>query len=103
MTSHVGSGRDARTTPGAIAAAGTRGSAPRSRVASRNHRRVMLRIGLGLLLSRPFHELVIGGVIGLAALAGLARENQARTRARLAAWDKRQDLRYQRTAQARPA
>jgi len=103
MTSHGGSGRDARTTPGAITAAGTRGSAPRSRVASRNYRRVMFRIGLGLLLSRPFHELVIAGVIGLAALAGLARENQARTRARLAAWDKRQDLRYQRTAQARPA
>ena len=103
MTSHVGSGRDARTTPGAIAAAGTHGSAPRSRVASRKYRRVMFRIGLGLVLSRPFHEVVIAGVIGLAALAGLARENQARTRARLAAWDKRQNLRYERTVKARPA
>jgi hypothetical protein len=63
----------------------------------------MLRIGLGLLLSRPFHKQVIAGVIGLAALAGLARENQARTRARLAAWDKRQNLRYRRTVKARPA
>jgi hypothetical protein len=63
----------------------------------------MLRIGLGLLLSRPFHVQVIAGVIGLAALAGLVRENQARTRARLAAWDNRQNLRYQRTAKARPA
>jgi hypothetical protein len=91
------------TTRSASAAAGTRRSARRSRAASRNHRRVMLRIGLGLLLSRPFHELVIAAVIGLAALVGLARENQARTRARLGAWDKGQNLRYQRTAKARPA
>jgi hypothetical protein len=72
-------------------------------VASRKYRSVMFRIGLGLVLSRPFHEVVIAGVIGLAALAGLARENEARTRARLAAWDKRQNLRYQRTVKARPA
>jgi hypothetical protein len=63
----------------------------------------MLRIGLGLLLSRPFHELVITGVIGLVALAGLARENQALVLARLAAWNRRQDLRYQRTVKARQA
>ena len=103
MMSHVGSGRYARTTSGATIAAGIRGSARRSRAARRNHRGVLLRIGLGLLLSRPFHELVIAGVIGLAALAGLAGESQARSRARLAAWDKRQNLRYQRTAKARPA
>jgi type II secretory pathway pseudopilin PulG len=62
----------------------------------------MLRIGLGILRSRQFRELVIIGVIGAAALAGLARENQARARARVAAWDQRQHLRHQRTATARP-
>jgi predicted transporter len=60
-----------------------------------------LRIGLGcgasLLRSRRFHEQVIIGAIGLAALAALSRENQARTFTRLAAWDK------QRAAKARPA
>jgi hypothetical protein len=63
----------------------------------------MLSIGLGLVLSRRFGGRVIAGVIGLAALAGLARENQARTRARLGAWDKQQNLRHQRTAKIRPA
>jgi hypothetical protein len=63
----------------------------------------MLRIGLGLLGSRPFHKLVITAVIGLAALAGLARENQARTFVRVAAWDRQQNLRHQRTARTRPA
>jgi hypothetical protein len=63
----------------------------------------MLSIGLGLLLSRRFHVQVIAAVIGLAALAGLARENQARTRVRLGAWDKQQNLRHQRTAKIRPA
>jgi hypothetical protein len=56
----------------------------------------MLMIGLGFLRSRFIVELAIAGAVGLAALAGLARENQARTRARLAAWDKRQGLRYPR-------
>jgi hypothetical protein len=100
--SHIGSGREARTAPGTTTSAYPRGSARRARAASRSRRRVMLRIGFGLLLSRQFHELVIAGVIGLAALAGLARENQARARTRLAAWDKRQNLRYERTVKARP-
>jgi hypothetical protein len=34
--------------------------------------------------------------IGLAAAAALARENQARSLARLAAWDQRQNLRQSR-------
>jgi hypothetical protein len=37
-----------------------------------------------LLRNRHFHEQVSIGVIGLSALAGVARENQARGRARLA-------------------
>jgi hypothetical protein len=63
----------------------------------------MLRIGLGILRSRPFLKLVIAAVIGLAALVGLARENEARNRARMIAWDKAQKLRRQGTAKARPA
>jgi len=63
----------------------------------------MYRVGLGLLLSFPLHKLVITAVIGLAALAGLARENQARTVARVAAWDKAQNLRRQGAAKIRPA
>ena len=42
--------------------------------------------------SRHVHEQVIIGVIGLNALAGLARGNQARARARVAAWDKARRL-----------
>jgi hypothetical protein len=41
-----------------------------------------------LLPSRHVHGQVIIGVIRLSALAGLARENQDRAGARLAAWDK---------------
>jgi hypothetical protein len=63
----------------------------------------MLRIGLGLLRSRQLHEQVIFGIIGLAALAGIARENQARAVTRLAAWNQQQTLRLQRKTKARPA
>ena len=63
----------------------------------------MYRIGLGLLLSLPFHKLVITAVLGLAALVGLARENQVRTVARVAAWGKAQNLRRQSAAKVRPA
>ena len=87
MTSETGSGREAR----------------RSRAAGRNHRRVMLRIGFGFLLSPPVLELAITAVIGLAALIGLARENQARSVARMAAWDKAQTLRRQGAAKIRSA
>jgi hypothetical protein len=45
-----------------------------------------------LLRSRHFPGQAIIGVIGLSALAGLARGNQAGARARLAAWDKARRL-----------
>ena len=57
--------------------------------AARNHRVALLLIGLGFLRSRRVVEAVIIGVVGLAALAALARENQTRNRARMAAWLKR--------------
>jgi hypothetical protein len=67
----------------------------RPRASARTRRMVIFRVGLGLLLSRQFRELVLAGLIGLAALAGLAREGHARAWVRLAAWDKR----HQRTVQ----
>ncbi len=103
MTNEMGSGRDAGTARGAVAPAGTWRAARRSRAARRNHRWAVRRIWLGVLLSHPFRELVIAGVISVAALAGLARENQVRTLARLAAWEKQQILRQQRKAKIRPA
>jgi hypothetical protein len=63
----------------------------------------MLRIGLGLLRSRQLHAQLITGIIGLAALAGIARENQARAVTRLAAWNQQQTLRLQRKTKTRPA
>ena len=75
----------------------------RSRAVGRNHRRVLLRIGFGFLLSPPVVELGITAVIGLAALVGLARETQARSVARLAAWDKAQTLRREAAAKIRSA
>jgi hypothetical protein len=42
--------------------------------------------------SRRFLERAIVGAIGLAALASLARENQARALSRFIAWDKQRNL-----------
>lgn len=83
MTSETGSGRAAR----------------RSRAVHRNHRRAMLMIGFGFLLSRPVLEVAIAAVIALAALMGLGRESQARNSARFAAWDQAQALRRQMRSQ----
>ena len=47
---------------------------------------MMLYLVLSLLRDRRFRENAILGAITLGALAHVARENQARTRARLAAW-----------------
>ena len=55
------------------------------------------------MLSPPVIELAITAVIGLAALVGLARENQARSVARLSAWDKAQTLRREGAAKIRSA
>jgi hypothetical protein len=98
MTSEAGSGRGAM-----ISGRTERAARRRSRAASRNHRMVMLRIGFGFLTSPPVVELAITAVIGLAALVGLARENKARSVARLAAWDKAQTLRRQGAAKIRSA
>ena len=92
MASEAGSGRGAMI-PGRTERT--------SRAASRTHRMVMLRIGFGFLTSPPVVELAITAVIGLAALVGLGRENEARSVARLAAWDKAQTLRREGAAKTR--
>lgn len=53
------------------------------------------------LTSRRFMAQVITGAIALAAVAELLRENQARSLARLAAWDRKRHLRDQLASQAR--
>ena len=53
------------------------------------------------LASRRFMAQVITGAIALAAVAELLRENQARSVARLVAWDRKRHLRDQLASQAR--
>ena len=100
----MGSGRDAHSAPGATIPGGAGEPASRPGAASRKHRAVARGIELNaiahLLRSRGFRERVIVGGIVLLALRRLARENRSRAMARLAAWDKRQSVRNQRTARA---
>jgi hypothetical protein len=53
-----------------------------------------------ILRSRRFYERVGIVAVVLAALGKISQENQASTRARLAAWDKRQVQRVERKAKA---
>jgi hypothetical protein len=96
MTIEAGSGRNPGKEPGAVISARSARSARQPRAASRQHGVVWLRIGLAtivhVLRRRRFHEQVIICLIGLAALASLGRETQARVLARLAAWDKARRL-----------
>ena len=78
---------------------GSRQAARQSRAVHRNHRRAMLMIGFGFLLSPPVLEVAITAVIALAALLGLGRESEARNAARFAAWDQAQALRRQMRSQ----
>jgi hypothetical protein len=100
MTIAIGTGRGAYRARGTVIGPGPAVMARRSRLARRRQRRVWLRIGLGILRSRPFHERVILAIIGAAAIARIARESQARALARLAAWDRQQSLRQRRKAGA---
>ncbi len=68
-----------------------------ARAADRRRRAALLAAGFVALArlarDRRFQEGVLTVVIGIAAAAALARENQARSLARLVAWDQRQKLR----------
>ena len=84
---------------------GGSGPSRQARAASRQRRKVILGIGLAALArfvgSRRFLSYVISGALGLAALASLSRDNQTRTVARMAAWDKQRSLRDKRAVEAR--
>jgi hypothetical protein len=66
---------------------------------------VVIGLALAARLARDSrsYEHVIMVVIGVAAVAGLGRASQTRSFARLAAWDKRRNLRGQRVPKARQA
>jgi hypothetical protein len=91
----------------AVTARSPAGPARRSWGANSHHHPIMAVIGLALAarLARDSrsHQHVIMAVIGLAAVAGLGKASQARSFARLAAWDKRRHLSEQRVPKTRRA
>ena len=88
------SGRDARSSPEAIAPASSSGPAGRPRTSSPDNKSAVRLLGLAVLIhmlrSRRFYERVVVGAIAVAALRALGRENRASSFERLAAWNKRQ-------------
>jgi hypothetical protein len=61
---------------------------------------VALAVVVHMLRSRRFYMRVITVVVALRALGQIGQQNQASTRARLEAWDKRQIQRLERKAKA---
>jgi hypothetical protein len=86
MSSDTALRHDIRSGSAARAIAGSGGTARQARALRRRHRIVIVNIGLSLLRERRFRQRVIMGAIVLAVLARLAREDQARARARFVAW-----------------
>lgn len=80
------------------------GPARRPQGASSDHRLAMVVIGLAVAarMARDprSYETAIVVVIAVAAVAGLGRASQARSFARLAAWDKRRNATEPRTPNA---
>ena len=74
------------------------GQDPRGRDDRTTARLTSLALLGHMLRSRVFYERVAFAAIVLAALAKLGQENQARSLARLAAWNKRQVQRLERKA-----
>src|SRR5580700_3948055 len=76
----AGSSGDAQKTPRALISGGVQMSEGQARAASRTRDMILLAIGISavarLLGSRRFQVRVITGVIGVAALAGMARESE---------------------------
>ncbi len=93
--------RHAQVAPGAETSRSLSKQVRQSLAARRWQHAIMIGIGLAAVahLPRDSHsqQHAIMLVIGLAAVAGIGRDNQAR----LAAWDKRRNLRYLRTVKAR--
>ena len=86
MPTDIASACHAHMTQGAVAAASASRTPRQPRAVKRHHHRTMLYLVMGLLRDRRFREDALLGAITLAALAHLARESEARARARLAAW-----------------
>jgi hypothetical protein len=107
MTIEADSLRDAHSQPGAVTLRRGKREARQTRATRGEHRMITFGIELDavahLLRDRRFQASVVTGVIGLVALAGLARENREHNRARLAAWYRKNYLRDQRQARTRPA
>lgn len=80
------------------------GPARRPRGVSGDHRLAMMVIGLAVAarMARDprSYETAIVVVVAVAAVAGLGRASQARSSARLAAWDKRRNASGPRTLRA---
>jgi hypothetical protein len=100
MATDTGSGHLAPRQASAVSTAGLDRSAGQPRAAARSHRVALLLIGLSYLRSRPVIEAAIIAAVGVAAVAGLARENQTKNWGRLAAWLNRQSQRYERPIKA---
>jgi hypothetical protein len=64
---------------------------------------IALALAARLARDSRSYQHVIMVMIGLAALAGLGKASQARSFARLAAWDKRRQLSEQRVPKTRQA
>lgn len=92
MAVKIGFRRDGGGTQGAVSSVAADGHAE-----GRERRLIVLGVEAAALTrylrSSRFLEQVTVGVIVLAALSRMSRENRARALARLAAWDRRQKLR----------
>ncbi len=106
MTSNIASAQDANVRLRGPQVRGSRKSAQQSWPANRGRNAILLAIVLAaaarLPRDRPSQQHAIMAAIVLAAAAGLAWDSQTRSRARLAAWDRRRYARYQRTATPGP-
>jgi hypothetical protein len=83
----------------------TAGPGPQADAEGRQRRLIVRGIEVAAVVqylgSRRFLERAIVGAIGLAALASLARENQARALSRFIAWEKHRNLVRRRTKSLR--
>ena len=97
------SGQDPRRSAETLTTAGSSRSAQTSQASGRDNRvawrLVSLAVLAHMLRSRGFQERAATAAIVLAAVAGLGQENEAKTLARLAAWNKRQAKRLEHEAE----
>jgi hypothetical protein len=102
MTIEAGSRQDSSQAPDAT----TAGRRELARPGGRQRRTIVASVELAALArhlaSRRFMTHVITGAIVVAAVAELMRENQARSIARLVAWDQKRRLGDQPASRARP-